>query len=140
MKNRIVYDWEAIREEFKKSDLSIEAFSKLKGFCKSSGHKHLNDIALQKRQIQAESEAIPESKNAEPDFISVEISEPDIGDLTIPDVKFIKTSEMDAESKPMQAKENSPIDLRINNVSITLHTGFEKSDLRNVLEVVRELC
>ena len=133
MKNRKAYNWEAIREEFKKSDLSIEAFSKLKGFAKSSGHKHLNDIALQKRQKQSESEMIPE--NEEMDFIPIEIAEPDIEDLDIPEVKFIRTAETDAETK-----EDIPIDLRINNVAITLHTGFEKSDLRNILEVVRELC
>ena len=133
MKNRKVYNWEAIREEFKKSDLSIEAFSKLKGFAKSSGHKHLNDIALQKRQEQAESEMIPE--NEEMAFIPVEIAEPDIEDLDIPEVKFIRTAETNAETK-----EDIPIDLRINNVAITLHTGFKKSDLRNILEVVRELC
>ena len=133
MKNRKVYNWEAIREEFKKSDLSIEAFSKLKGFAKSSGHKHLKDIALQKRQEQSESEMIPE--NEEMAFISVEIAEPDIEDLEIPKVKFIKTPESDVETK-----EDIPIDLRINNVAITLHSGFEKSDLRNILEVVKELC
>ena len=133
MKNRKVYNWAAIREEFKKSDLSIEAFSKLKGFAKSSGHNHLKDIALQKRQEQSESEMIPE--NEEMAFIPVEIAEPDIEDLDIPEVKFIRTAETDAETK-----EDIPIDLRINNVAITLHTGFKKSDLRNILEVVREVC
>ncbi len=48
-----------------------------------------------------------------------------------------------AEAKPEinpTAKQDIPIELKIHNVSILLHTGFEKADLRNVLEVVGELC
>ena len=146
------YNWEALREEFKNSDLSIVDFAKAKGFSANSGRTHLKDIAIKKEQekqeLQHQPNTVhnqnPESENI--DFIPLELLDPDPDDLEIPEVTFIRTPTKANEQSDIKEAEISvtkhdiPIDLKINNVSITLHAGFEKSDLRNILEVVRELC
>jgi hypothetical protein len=72
MSTRKTYNWDEIREDFLNSNLSVEAFSKLNGFSKSSGHNHLNDIALKRSQM-----LLQRSKESdETSFIPLELSEP----------------------------------------------------------------
>ena len=135
-----VYDWESLRKEFRTSDLSVEAFAKFNGFSRSTGHNHLNDIAAQKRQEQQKTEQVHDGKNEEMDFIPLELSKPETENDKLPDVTFIKTPACETATGAAGKKTDVPIELEIGNVSITLHTGFEKADLRNILEVVRGSC
>ena len=135
MTNHKTFDWETIRKDFEKSDLSIGAFSRLNGFSATTGRKHLNDITARKCQNQAMAQIDSNSEAEKTDFVALELSEPDLNNIEVPEVTFVRTP-VDEEEK----KSGVPIDLKIDNVTVTLHSGFEKNDLRTILEVVRELC
>ena len=128
-------NWEALRTEFEKSELSIAAFAKLKGFSRSTGHKHLADIAAEKQVTFSgkSEEANDEAEKAE--FIPLELTEPDFNDIEVPEVTFIKTPVIKVEEPT-----DIPIEIKMDQLTLLLHTGFNKDNLRSVLEVLRESC
>ena len=134
MAKRKVFNWEAIRAEFEKSDLTVENFARMKGFSKTAAHNHLNDIAAKKRQIeseQAETEADPT-----PEFIPLELCEPNLEDIEVPEVTFIKTPTAEGAGAPA----GKPIELRLGDLSFLLPKGFDKETLKDALEVVKASC
>lgn len=137
MSKRKIFNWVALRAEFEKSDLSIEAFARLKGFSKTAGHNHLNDIASSKRseELSARSRKIGEEAT---DFIPLELSHPDLMNVEVPEVTFIKTpvTEENKENDSMDI----PIELKIDQLTLVLRNGFSQDNLHRVLEVLRKSC
>ena len=132
MSTRKTYNWDEIREDFINSNLSVEAFSKLNGFSKSSGHNHLNDIALKRSQM-----LLQRSKESdETSFIPLELSEPN--NEVIESYKV--TSAKSSESKENNEQDDIPIELKKGAFSLILHSGFNKDNLRSILEVLKESC
>lgn len=134
MAKRKVFNWEAIRAEFEKSDLTVENFARMKGFSKTAAHNHLNDIAAKKRQIESE-QAEPQA-DPTPEFIPLELCEPDLEDIEVPEVTFIKTPTKEGSGAPA----GKPIELRLGDLSILLPKGFDKETLKDALEVVKASC
>lgn len=132
MSTRKTYNWDEIREDFINSNLSVEAFSKLNGFSKSSGHNHLNDIALKRRQM-----LLQDSKESdETSFIPLELSEPNNEEIDSCEVPSAKSH----EDKENNEQGDVPIELKNGAFSLILHSGFNKDNLRNILEVLKESC
>ena len=132
MSTRKTYNWDEIREDFLNSDLSVEAFSKLNGFSRSSGHNHLNDIALKRSQM-----LLQKSKESdETSFIPLELSEPN--NEVIESYKV--TSAKSHEDKENSEQGDIPIELKNGAFSLILHNGFNKDNLRSILEVLKESC
>ena len=132
MSTRKTYNWDEIREDFLNSNLSVEAFSKLNGFSKSSGHNHLNDIALKRGQM-----LLQKSKESdETSFIPLELSEPNNEEIDSCEV----TSAKSHEDKENNEQGDVPIELKNGTFSLILHSGFNKDNLRSILEVLKESC
>ena len=132
MSTRKTYNWDEIREDFLNSNLSIEAFSKLNGFSKSSGHNHLNDIALKRSQM-----LLQKSKESdETSFIPLELSEPNNEEIDSYEVTSVKSH----EDKENTEQGDVPIELKNGAFSLILHSGFNKDNLRSILEVLKESC
>ena len=132
MSTRKTYNWDEIREDFLNSNLSVEAFSKLNGFSKSSGHNHLNDIALKRSQM-----LLQKSKESdETSFIPLELSEPNNEEIDSYEV----TSAKSHEDKENSEQGDIPIELKNGAFSLILHNGFNKDNLRSILEVLKESC
>ena len=132
MSTRKTYNWDEIREDFLNSNLSVEAFSKLNGFSKSSGHNHLNDIALKRSQM-----LLQKSKESdETSFIPLELSKPNNEAIDSYEV----TSAKSHEDKENNEQGDVPIELKNGAFSLILHSGFNKDNLRSILEVLKESC
>ena len=132
MSTRKTYNWDEIREDFLNSNLSVEAFLKLNGFLKSSGHNHLNDIVLERRQMY-----LQKSKESdETNFIPLELSETNNEEIGSSEV----TTEKSHEDKENNEQGDVPIELKNGAFSLILHSGFNKDNLRSILEVLKESC
>lgn len=129
MSKRKTYNWDALQSEFENSALSITAFAKSKGIAATTARAHLKVSSLKREKLLLKSQIATNKKDN--DFIPLEFTNPEMNDIEIPEATFIRTS---------VEKADTPIELRIGNISILLHTGFEKADLRNILDVVRESC
>ena len=117
------YDWNAIYQDFLKSGLSRYGYCKERGLSSATLYKHFD-------RIEAELTGM-ENNGAETvvDFVPAEI---------IPDIQSELMCDENDESETGQ--DNSSITLEIERMRISLSPGFDKALLRDVLEVVRELC
>lgn len=131
MSKRKTYNWDALQSEFENSALSITAFAKSKGIAATTARAHLKVSSLKREKLLLKSQIATNKNEKDNDFIPLEFTNPEMNDIEIPEATFIRTS---------VEKADTPIELRIGNISILLHTGFEKADLRNILDVVRESC
>ena len=126
------YDWEALREQFKSYPHSYATFAREKGIADSTAYKHLRDLI----ELKASCDNDITSDEEEPlDFLPIEVI--DESAFEVPEVTFIKT-----QSKPDRTTEQNsiPIELKVGSISITLTAGFDKNALKDILEVMNEVC
>lgn len=104
-------DWEKLDKLYKESNLSIYGFCSKYNIPDSTLRGHLNRVA--KSNLQKSDEL--------PEIIPIDI-------IT------------DSKVKSNNSNKTDPINLRVNNVEISLHEGFNKELLKEVLDVLRSLC
>lgn len=130
------YDWNSLRSEFQSSELSYAAFAKSKGIPASTAYGHLKDIIAAKMTATEESKVQNEvAPQDETTFVALDIFNPDDYEPERPDVTFIKSADVANGSKATQ-----PIELKVSNISLMLNAGFDKTCLKDVLEVILEIC
>lgn len=128
------YDWDSFRSEFQNSELSYSAFAKSKGIPASTAYGHLKDIIAAKMTATEESKVqIEKAPQAEPTFVALDIFNPDDYEPERPNVTFIKSADVGS-------KATQPIELKISNISLMLNAGFDKTCLKDALEVILEIC
>jgi len=126
------YDWELLREQFKSYPHSYAAFAREKGIADSTAYKHLRDLI----ELKSSTDNGITSEDEEPlDFLPIEVVNE--ADLEVPEVTFIKTQQVVDE--PVE-QISTPIELKVRDFSITLTSGFDKNALKDVLEVMNEVC
>ena len=130
------YNWNKIRKEFQESDLTYSAFSTEKGIPKSTAYAHLKDLIALKNSTSNDN-TDGDCSEESIDFIPIEVLEAEAVAST-EEVVFIQSPE---EKNMQQSKVlSSPIEIKIKGCSIALNKGFDKTTLKDALEVLTALC
>ena len=120
MVKRKNYNWNKIRKEFQKSDLTYSAFSTEKGIPKSTAYAHLKDLIALK--ISTSNDNTDDDSSEESfDFVPIEVLEAE-AISSAKEIVFIQSSEEKPapQSKPL----SSPIEIKIKGCSIALNQGL----------------
>lgn len=116
MTSKRQHDWDKLYSEFITTNLSPGAFAKQKGIPSSCAYTQFQKRA----KMQANS-----------DESTVEI---------IPVNIISKENNNELNKKLLPSTEQTAIELKINNFSILIRAGFDKTVLTDTIEVLRALC
>ena len=136
MVKRKNYNWNKIRKEFQESDLTYSAFSTEKGIPKSTAYAHLKDLIALKNSTSNDN-TDDDSSEGSFDFVPIEVLEAE-AISSAEEVVFIQSSE--EKPAPQSKTLSSPIEIKIKDCSIALNQGFDKTTLKDALEVLTALC